>query len=1078
MAGLVNPGVDTVNLAVTGVPSGATALLSTNFFTSNGTFAVTLTLTNDATVAGGNYDMAVAASGAASFRLPIPVQVAYVWSGVNFTNAVSTNFASAGNWKGGAVPGASDIAVFNDGGGQAAISPTNIIISGNTEVASVRFGPEGGSTRFHNMEIQNGATFRVTGPGLSFSLLRDSKLVAQQISTTISGGGTLLVSNATANIGVLLEGQQNTTLDLRNLNNFVADVVRIGLGDYRMYPNYYTNGYVGATGAGIANPPTRFVPLVFLAKTNVIKASWVDPNNYNDGGIRDYALTIGNDEAAGTTANTRFTLGLSNALFLDSICWSQSGKGGGGNSFNFNAAGSYALFRGIGGGRMSVWAQGDASGTALSGSNVRGTIVDFSNGQVDALVDRLYLSRSRTNSSGFTIQGTLTLGGASPGSIFDVNTAFLGNQDVLNLNTGAVASVVGSPVGTLNVNSNATLKVNGVLHLGYTTAAAVGSPNYPENCSGLLNINSNGTVMASNILVGGATKLSVQNNITMTTGGNLIVTNGIGASDSKLRALAMTASTLTLHVSDTNPKVYVKTLTLSGLANALGLASVSGVGAYPASVPLISYETVAGSFSTLTLPSGLYGFLYDSGTNTINAYISTNPPNKLVWRGNVSPNWNLTDLNWLIQGTATATNFNVGDIVTFDDATVTGSTDINVAEPILIGQLPGFAGMVVSNSVKNYRFSGGTISGSSPLLKQLGGSLTMDALCSMPVSLTGGSLLGSGALGATTAQFGTVLSFSGAINGGLTASNTSASILSGGSLTGALTLLAGSLTNNGTISGTVSLSTNTVLGNGNTMNVTVPWSVPTNSTLINNGTIVHSGSVGGNNGLTINGGTLYGVGKITQTGTQLPSDVRVTMGPGGRLFIGNNANEIANMTIAVRLDFNAGSVSTFDVNNTTLVNDKLVLTDGFILGKVNFGAGNNLGGTLAINKIAGPDFNVASTLFLFDLTSNNPDNANPARPGVTPAPAPGLVWDISRMLTNLTLAVTGPPTLTNTVSATNIVFNWPEAYRGWRLEAQTNSLSVGISTNWATIANSFLTNQVSVPIVITNPTVFYRLAFP
>jgi hypothetical protein len=79
--------------------------------------------------------------------------------------------------------------------------------------------------------------------------------------------------------------------------------------------------------------------------------------------------------------------------------------------------------------------------------------------------------------------------------------------------------------------------------------------------------------------------------------------------------------------------------------------------------------------------------------------------------------------------------------------------------------------------------------------------------------------------------------------------------------------------------------------------------------------------------------------------------------------------------------------------------------------------------------------------------------------------------------------------ITNTVNQnpTNIVFSaaggnltlsWPQDHTGWRLLSQTNTLSVGINTNWVTVAGSTATNQVVIPINITNGSVFYRLVYP
>ncbi len=80
--------------------------------------------------------------------------------------------------------------------------------------------------------------------------------------------------------------------------------------------------------------------------------------------------------------------------------------------------------------------------------------------------------------------------------------------------------------------------------------------------------------------------------------------------------------------------------------------------------------------------------------------------------------------------------------------------------------------------------------------------------------------------------------------------------------------------------------------------------------------------------------------------------------------------------------------------------------------------------------------------------------------------------------------------LTNTVNLhpTNILFSvtggnqltlsWPADHTGWRLQAQTNSLSVGINTNWSTVPNSTNVNQVTIPMNLTNGSVFYRLIYP
>jgi alpha-L-fucosidase len=56
--------------------------------------------------------------------------------------------------------------------------------------------------------------------------------------------------------------------------------------------------------------------------------------------------------------------------------------------------------------------------------------------------------------------------------------------------------------------------------------------------------------------------------------------------------------------------------------------------------------------------------------------------------------------------------------------------------------------------------------------------------------------------------------------------------------------------------------------------------------------------------------------------------------------------------------------------------------------------------------------------------------------------------------------------------------SWPTDHTGWRLEMQTNSLGVGLGTNWTTVADSSYTNQVKFPIATANGSIFFRLVYP
>ena len=54
---------------------------------------------------------------------------------------------------------------------------------------------------------------------------------------------------------------------------------------------------------------------------------------------------------------------------------------------------------------------------------------------------------------------------------------------------------------------------------------------------------------------------------------------------------------------------------------------------------------------------------------------------------------------------------------------------------------------------------------------------------------------------------------------------------------------------------------------------------------------------------------------------------------------------------------------------------------------------------------------------------------------------------------------------------------WPPDHIGWRLEMQTNSRAMGVSTNWATVPGFATTNLLSIPISPV-ASAFFRLVYP
>jgi endoglucanase len=71
-----------------------------------------------------------------------------------------------------------------------------------------------------------------------------------------------------------------------------------------------------------------------------------------------------------------------------------------------------------------------------------------------------------------------------------------------------------------------------------------------------------------------------------------------------------------------------------------------------------------------------------------------------------------------------------------------------------------------------------------------------------------------------------------------------------------------------------------------------------------------------------------------------------------------------------------------------------------------------------------------------------------------------------------------PPQLGFEAVGDQFQINWPPEHTGWQLQVQTNSLGVGIGTNWSAVSGSTLTNQLALPMNSANAAVFFRLVHP
>ena len=223
----------------------------------------------------------------------------------------------------------------------------------------------------------------------------------------------------------------------------------------------------------------------------------------------------------------------------------------------------------------------------------------------------------------------------------------------------------------------------------------------------------------------------------------------------------------------------------------------------------------------------------------------------------------------------------------------------------------------------------------------------------------------------------------------------------------------------------------------------------TGATTVSAGTLVVNGTIGVS-ALTATSGTLGGNGLLKGP---------VTIQPAGRLAPGTS---IGALTISNSLTLSGNTV--MELNATAGTND---LVRG--LTTVTYG------GTLTLSNLAGA-ISASSTFKLFSATTYRGAFA-----ALAPAiPGQGIAWNTNTLVTDGTLRVvsTSPVIITNSILANLLNISWPPDHIGWRLQVQTNSLSVGLSNNWLTVPNSIATNQMTFPINPAVGCVFYRLLYP
>lgn len=255
-----------------------------------------------------------------------------------------------------------------------------------------------------------------------------------------------------------------------------------------------------------------------------------------------------------------------------------------------------------------------------------------------------------------------------------------------------------------------------------------------------------------------------------------------------------------------------------------------------------------------------------------------------------------------------------------------------------------------------------------------------------------------------------------------------------------------------------STNTGTITVNGGALALSVAGSFANAARLVANGTLDVAG-IGGT--LTLSAGqTLAGNGTVAG-GVNAP--VGSIVSPGA---------SVGTLTVTGNINLAGTLLLELNRTNTPSNCDQLVSSGGSI----------TYGGLLVVTNI-GPALQVGDTFHLFPTAVSGFSGIALAATDAT-----GNVYTWTNRIGSdgsiQVLSVTPPappvdPNPTNlviSVGSGNLTLSWPASHTGWSLQAQTNVLGTGLSTNWVTLGYE-TTNQVTLPVNPANPAVFYRLRY-
>jgi autotransporter-associated beta strand protein len=401
-----------------------------------------------------------------------------------------------------------------------------------------------------------------------------------------------------------------------------------------------------------------------------------------------------------------------------------------------------------------------------------------------------------------------------------------------------------------------------------------------------------------------------------------------------------------------------------------------------------------------------------------------------------------------------ANNQNVGQVTFTGTNTYFGGTFIGGNELILGNNSNPGAGAILGNvqfvnnftiaqdnprtltfnrpTGDDFTFSGTIITNFNPPQVNLG---IVQLLGGATVTLTGNNTYGGGTVVAGGALVIGNGGSSGTVGFGPVALNSGSPLVINRS---------GSLTIGDNISGAADL----LLRGGATVRLNGANNSYSGSTTVSNGTLLVRGTNITSSTIVYVGG-FGGLGTLSGPVTLVPNTTLAADGTVGTLSIQNNFT-------------NDASTMVLEIHKLLAPSNDIVNVSGSLIRNVT-------GGAFVVRNL-GPHSLVPGDKFTF-FNQPLPNGASMTVSGARATWINNLAVDGS---VTVGTVIPDRPTLNFTNTGTSLQFSWSDPYNSFKLQAQTNSLSVGLSNNWADYPNGGA-SPVTVPIVRTNNSVFFRI---